>query len=51
MTGKTFLAGGGQIAEMRMVTAPGIKKDENGGLWTASEIAAKMQAGQILLPD
>jgi NAD(P)-dependent dehydrogenase (short-subunit alcohol dehydrogenase family) len=51
MTGKTFLAGGGQIAEMRMVTAPGIKKDENGGLWTASEIAAKMRAGQILLPD
>ena len=51
MTGKTFLAGGGQIAELRMVTAPGIKKDENGGLWTASEIAAKMRAGQILLPD
>ena len=51
ITGKTFLAGGGQIAEMRMVTAPGIKKEENGGLWTASEIAAKMRAGQILLPD
>jgi NAD(P)-dependent dehydrogenase (short-subunit alcohol dehydrogenase family) len=51
MTGKTFLAGGGQIAEMRMVTAPGIKKEENGGLWTASEIADKMRAGQILLPD
>ena len=51
MTGKTFLAGGGQIAEMRMVTAAGIKKEESGGLWTASEIAAKMSAGQILLPD
>ena len=51
MTGKTFLAGGGQIAEMRMVTAPGIKKEENGGLWSASEIADKMRAGQILLPD
>ena len=51
MTGKTFLAGGGQIAEMRMVTAPGIKQEANGGLWTASEIAAKMSAGQILLPD
>jgi len=33
------------------VTAPGIKKEENGGLWTASEIASKMSAGQILLPD
>lgn len=51
INGKTFLAGGGQIAEMRMVTAPGIKKEEAGGLWTPEEIAAKMTAGAILLPD
>ena len=51
INGKTFLAGGGQIAEMRMVTAPGITKKENGGLWSAQEIASKMSAGSILLPD
>ena len=51
LTGKVFLAGGGQIAEMRMVTAPGIKKETDGGLWTAAEIAAKMTAGEILLRD
>lgn len=51
ITGKTFLAGGGQIAEMRMVTAPGITKKADGGLWSAQEIAANMQAGGILLPD
>ena len=51
LTGKVFLAGGGQIAEMRMVTAPGIKKVTDGGLWTAAEIAAKMTAGEILLRD
>jgi NAD(P)-dependent dehydrogenase (short-subunit alcohol dehydrogenase family) len=51
INGKTFLAGGGQIAEMRMVTAPGITKKENGGLWSAQEIASQMSAGSILLPD
>ncbi|MEZ4332875.1 MAG: SDR family NAD(P)-dependent oxidoreductase [Myxococcota bacterium] len=51
VNGRTFLAGGGQIAEMRMVTAPGIKKEAAGGLWSAEEIAAKMTAGAILLPD
>ena len=51
LTGKVFLAGGGQIAEMRMVTAPGIKKETDGGLWSAAEIAAKMTAGEILLRD
>jgi NAD(P)-dependent dehydrogenase (short-subunit alcohol dehydrogenase family) len=51
MTGKTFLAGGGQLAEMRMVTAKGITKQTDGGLWTAAEIAAKMTAGAILLED
>ena len=51
MTGKTFLAGGGKIAEMRVVTAEGITKQEDGGLWTPAEIAARMSAGDILLPD
>ncbi|MFO0688694.1 MAG: SDR family NAD(P)-dependent oxidoreductase [Myxococcota bacterium] len=51
VTGKTFLAGGGQIAEMRMVTAPGITKQADGGLWSAREIAEKMAPGGILLPD
>ena len=49
-TGETFFVGGGRIAEMRVVTAPGITKEEAGGLWTAEEIAAKMTAGEILLP-
>jgi len=51
MTGKTFLAGGGRIAEMRVVTADGITKEDEGGLWTAEEIGAKMAAGEILLPE
>jgi len=51
LTGKVFLAGGGQLAEMRMVTAAGIKKEADGGLWTPAEIASKMAAGQILLAD
>ncbi len=51
LTGKTFMAGGGQIAEMKVVTAAGITKQEDGGLWTTDEIAAKMSAGEILLPE
>jgi NAD(P)-dependent dehydrogenase (short-subunit alcohol dehydrogenase family) len=51
MTGKTFLAGGGRIAEMRVVTAEGLTKEEDGGLWSAAEIGEKMQAGEILLSD
>ncbi|MCR9097575.1 MAG: SDR family oxidoreductase [bacterium] len=51
MTGKTFLAGGGRIAEMRVVTATGITKEEDGGLWTAEEVGARMAAGEILLPE
>ena len=51
MTGKTFLAGGGRIAEMRVVTPTGITKKVDDGLWTADQIAAQMQAGEILLPD
>lgn len=49
MTNKTFFVGGGRIAEMKMVTAPGVTKTEQGGLWTPQEISRKM--GQILLPQ
>lgn len=51
VTGKTFMAGGGQIAEMRVVTATGVTKKEDGGLWSAQEIADKMGAGEIMLPE
>ena len=51
LTGKTFLAGGGRIAEMKVVTATGITKDDEGGLWTAEEVGARMAAGEILLPE
>ena len=51
LTGKTFMAGGGRIAEMRVVTAEGVTKTDDGGLWTAAEVGAKMAAGEILLPE
>ena len=51
LTGKTFFVGGGRIAEMRVVTHTGITKKDDGGLWTAGEIAEKMTAGDILLPE
>ncbi len=47
-TGTTFFVGGGRIAEMRMVTAKGVTKTDEGGLWTAEEIAARMS--EIVLP-
>jgi NAD(P)-dependent dehydrogenase (short-subunit alcohol dehydrogenase family) len=47
--GTTFFVGGGRIAEMKMVTHTGITKKENGGLWTAQEIAAQMKPGAILM--
>jgi NAD(P)-dependent dehydrogenase (short-subunit alcohol dehydrogenase family) len=47
-TGTTFFVGGGRIAEMRMVTAKGVTKTEDGGLWTPEEIAARMS--EIVLP-
>jgi NAD(P)-dependent dehydrogenase (short-subunit alcohol dehydrogenase family) len=47
-TGKTFFVGGGRIAEMKMVRGEGATKTEDGGLWTAQEIASRM--GEILLP-
>jgi len=49
--GKTFFVGGGRIAEMKVVTHTGITKSENGGLWTAQEIADEMRPGKILLPE
>jgi NAD(P)-dependent dehydrogenase (short-subunit alcohol dehydrogenase family) len=50
-TGKTFYVGGGRIAEMKVVTGAGVTKQEDGGLWSAGEIAAKMAPGEILLPE
>jgi NAD(P)-dependent dehydrogenase (short-subunit alcohol dehydrogenase family) len=49
MTNKTFFVGGGRIAEMKMVTATGITKARDNGLWTPREISEKM--GEILLPE
>ena len=49
MTNKTFFVGGGRIAEMKVVTAKGVTKAEDGGLWTAGEIASKID--DILLPE
>ena len=51
MTGNTFYCGGGRIAEMKVVTHTGITKKEEGGLWSAQEIAEAMQPGAILLPE
>jgi NAD(P)-dependent dehydrogenase (short-subunit alcohol dehydrogenase family) len=51
MTGRTFFVGGGRIAEMKVVTHTGVTKKEEGGLWSAEEIAARMKPGDILLPD
>jgi NAD(P)-dependent dehydrogenase (short-subunit alcohol dehydrogenase family) len=49
MTNKTFFVGGGRIAEMRVVTAKGVTKTEEGGFWRPDEIAARL--GEILLPE
>ena len=49
ITNKTFFVGGGRIAEMKMVTAPGVTKAEAGGLWTPQEISEKLS--EILLPQ
>ena len=51
LNGKTFFVGGGRIAEMKVITHTGITKKEDGGLWTAEEIAKQMNAGEILLPN
>jgi NAD(P)-dependent dehydrogenase (short-subunit alcohol dehydrogenase family) len=50
-SGRTFFVGGGRIAEMKVITAEGVTKTENGGLWTPDEVAGKMKAGEILLPE
>lgn len=47
MTNKTFFVGGGRIAEMRMVTAPGVTKAE--GRWSPQEISDHMS--EILLTE
>ena len=49
ITNKTFFVGGGRIAEMKMVTAAGVTKTDNDGLWTPQEVSEKM--GKILLPE
>ena len=46
MTGNTFFCGGGRIAEMKVVTAQGITKSDDGGLWTPQEIAQAMNPGR-----
>jgi len=50
-TGKTFLVGGGRIAEMKVITCDGVTKEEGGGLWTPEEIASKMVPGEILMAE
>ena len=50
-TGKTFFVGGGRIAEMKVITHTGVTKTDDRGLWAPEEIAAKMNAGEILLPE
>jgi hypothetical protein len=51
LNGKTFYVGGGRIAEMKVVTHTGVTKTDGEGLWTPSEIADRMKAGEILLPN
>ncbi|NRA07943.1 MAG: SDR family NAD(P)-dependent oxidoreductase [Myxococcales bacterium] len=50
-TGRTFYVGGGRIAEMKVVTGEGVTKKEDGGLWSAKEIAEQMKPGEILLSE
>lgn len=50
-SGKTFFCGGGRIAEMKMVTAKGVTKEDASVLWTPQEVAEAMTAGEILLPE
>jgi len=49
MTNKTFFVGGGRIAEMKVVTAAGVTKTDQDGLWTPQEVSEKI--GKILLPE
>ena len=50
-SGRTFFCGGGRIAEMKVVTAKGVTKEDVSQLWTPQDIADSMKAGEILLPD
>jgi hypothetical protein len=36
---------------MKVVTHTGVTKALDGGLWTPEEVASRMRAGDILLPD
>ena len=49
LTHKTFFVGGGRIAEMKVVTATGVTKSEEAGLWTAEEIQGQLK--NILLHE
>lgn len=49
MTNKTFFVGGGRIAEMKVVTAAGVTKTDQNGLWTPQEVSGKIS--EILLPE
>ena len=51
LSGKTFFCGGGRVAEMKVITATGVTKEDTSVLWTPQEIADSMKAGEILLPD
>jgi NAD(P)-dependent dehydrogenase (short-subunit alcohol dehydrogenase family) len=46
ITKRIFFIGGGKISEMRMVRTEGVTKKDEGGLWSAEEIAARI--GDIL---
>ncbi len=50
LTGKTFYVGGGRIAEMKLVTHTGVTQGGD-GVWTPRQIADRMKAGEILLPE
>jgi NAD(P)-dependent dehydrogenase (short-subunit alcohol dehydrogenase family) len=47
-TGKTLLAGGGYISEIRMQIGPGFVPGEN---FRVQDLAAAVAAGQVLLPE
>lgn len=47
-TGKTLLAGGGYVGELRMEVGPGIVPPQG---FTAEDIAAAVKEGHVFLPD
>lgn len=48
LTGKTLLAGGGYVGELRMEVGPGIVPPRG---FTAEDVAAAVQEGRVFLPD